>query len=171
MITKAQPEKTVGTIPAAILEGILKGAVGHEIEEVKISAKTSPTHKDETRAFDAFYALDAEGMLILSGGKVAPSTPAPKEGKDERSDEERRTGACDHYNYGRLLQVRALERSRLETSIEGPEKTIIRLVKLGVEGGLYDNVTEGLETVIANMKKRGTIPADYEYKGAPITTN
>lgn len=165
LVTKANPAETVGQIPKAILDGILAGHVAHAVEEVTIKAKTSPTKKDESRKFDAFYALDAEGMMILCNGKIEPATPTPATGKDERSDAEKAYGACDHFNYGRLLNVRQVERGRLEASIEGPEKQIAKLVKQMVDGGLHENEGEAREEVIARLKKKGQLAPDYVWSG------
>ena len=166
LVTGTKPEKTVSQIPAAILEGILGRHIAHAIEEVTIKAKTSPTKKDEARPFDAFYALDAEGMLLLSGGKMEPATPAPAEGKDERTEEQKAYGACDHFNYGRLLNVRQVERGRLEASIEGPEKSIAKLVKAMIDGGLAESESEAREEVIGRLKKKGQLAPDYVWSGS-----
>lgn len=166
LVTGTVPATTVGQIPASILEGIRERHIAHAIEEVTIKAKTSPTRKDESRAFDAFYALDAEGMMILCNGKIEPATPTPAEGKDERSDEQKAYGACDHFNYGRLLNVRQVERGRLEASIEGPEKSIAKLVKAMIDGGLAETETEAREEVIARLKKKGQLAPDYVWAGS-----
>lgn len=163
-ITRALPEKSVAEIPAAVKQGILDGFISHQIEAVTITAKSSPTKKDETRQFDAFYALTIEGMAILSGGKFETQTPTP-EGKDDRTDEQKRYGACDHYNYGRLLNVRQSERSKLETSIEGPEKQITKNVKNLLAGGMADSEQAAREMAITRMKALGNLPADYVWPG------
>jgi len=177
LVTGVKPEKVIGqpgspgVIPANVLDGILGRHVAHAIEEVTIKAKTSPTKKDEARQFDAFYALDAEGMLLLSGGKMEPATPPPAGNeKDTRTDAEKAYGACDHFNYGRLLNVRQVERGRLEASIEGPEKQIAKLVKAMIDGGLSENESEAREEVITRLKKKGQLDPEYVWSGAEAAT-
>ena len=163
--TSAVPETTVAPIPPAILEGIVAGHISHDIEAVTIRAASSPTKKDESRKFDAFYALDLEGIAILSGGKLEAQTPAPESGKDERTDEQKRLGAADHFNYGRLLSVRQNERSKLESAIEGPEKQIDKTVKALIAGGMFDSEQDARSFVIGKMKAKDALPADYSYPG------
>lgn len=170
-VTNAVPERTVKPLADAILQAIQAGHVSHDVEKVTISAKTSPTKKDESKEFDAFYALDAVGMSVLCGGKLVPQTAAPAEGKDTRTDEEKRLGACDHFNYGRILQVRQQVRAQLESEIEGPEKTIDKQVKALVAGGSFDSEQEAREFVVGQLKKKGAIPADYAYPGASETVS
>lgn len=162
METKMTPTKTVKGLPEAILAAIVAGHVAHAIESVKIAAKTSPTGKDENQEFDALYALDAEGMALLSGGKIEAQTPKG-EGKDERTAEQKKLGACDHFNYGRLLTVRQQVRADLEARIEGPEKAIDKLVKTNVDGGMFDSESDAREAIIARWKEQGKLPADYAY--------
>ena len=174
LVTGSMPERFITVdqktgavkVPQPVIDGILNKHIAHAIEEVVIKAKTSPTKKDEARQFDAFYALDAEGMMILCNGKIEPATPAPAEGKDERTDEEKAYGACDHFNYGRLLNVRQVERGRLEASIEGPEKQIAKLVKAMIDGNLADNEQEARDEVITRLKKKGQLAPDYVWSGA-----
>lgn len=164
MTTKQLPERTIKTLPEAIVAGILAGHIEHFIEKVTIKAATSPTKKDEAQEFDALYALDAEGMVILSGGKVEPKTAAPESGKDERTAEQKALGACDHFNYGRLLGIRQNVRTDLESTLEGPEKSIEKAVKANMAAGLFDTEQETREFVVAQMKKNGKLPADYTSK-------
>lgn len=164
MTTNATPERTVKQLPENILKAIQDGHIDHQIEKVTISAKSSPTGKDEVQEFDALYALDVEGMAILCGGKMEPKTAAPAEGKDERTDEQKRLGACDHFNYGRLLSVRQQVRADLESRIEGPEKQIEKLVKANLAGGMFESEAEARDFVVAQLKRQGKIPADYTPK-------
>lgn len=163
MITGKSPERTVKGLPDSVLAAILAGHIGHDVETVTIGAKTSPTNKDEKQEFDALYALDAEGMAILSGGKIEAQTPKPTEGKDERTDEQKRLGACDHFNYGRLLSVRQNVRTDLEDRIAGPEKAIDKTVKANMDGGMFDSIEEAREFVIGKMLKAGRLPEGYTY--------
>jgi hypothetical protein len=164
MTTKTLPEKTVRELPEAIRQGIVDGHIDHQIESVKIAAKSSPTGKDEEESFDALYALDAQGMAILCNGKIEPKQDKPAEGEDTRTDEQRKLGACDHFNYGFILGVRQAVRARLESRLEGPEKSIEKAVKAGVAAGIYDSESEGREAVVATMKSKGKLPADYGVK-------
>lgn len=93
-------------------------------DEVKISEKASPTGKAAVKAYEKLIALNAKGMSALCGGKMVPATPKPAEGKDERTEAEKAAGACDYFNYGFDLDVRATIRQELMGSLEGPEKTI-----------------------------------------------
>lgn len=165
MTTKVTPERTVKELPAAILQGIVDGHIDHSIETVKITAKSSPTNKDESQEFDALYALDAQGMAILCGGKIEPQTQAPTEGEDTRTEEQKRLGACDHFNYGRILSVRQNVRSALETRLEGPEKSIEKTVKANLVSGMFETEAEAREFVITRLKATGKLPADYGVKG------
>jgi hypothetical protein len=169
VITKELPKDTISAIPEPIREGILSGDIAHQIEEVKVSAKVSPTKKDEVRKFDAYYALTAQGMLILCGGKLEPQTDTksiPDDATDAQRKELRRKGACDHFNYGRLLEVRQVERGILEDSIMGHEKAIDKQVKLTMDGGLFDSDDEARAHVIKQWKKTGRLPEDYVYPTA-----
>lgn len=163
-VTRELPAKTVKELPAAINDAIVAGHLSHEIETVTIRAASSPTKKDESREFDALYALDAEGMALLCGGKIEPQTAKPAEGDDNRTDEQKKLGACDHFNYGRILTVRQAVRSALETSLEGPEKAIAKLVKINMDGGMFDSEEEARNHVIARWKKDGKLPADYVWQ-------
>lgn len=163
--TKVTPTETVNPIPPAILQGIVDGHISHDVESVTIRAASSPTKKDEVRKFDAFYALDLEGIAILSGGKLEAQTAAPEDGKDERTDDQKRLGAADHFNYGRLLSVRQTERAKLESAIEGPEKQIDKTVKALMAGQMFETEQEARAFVIGQMKKKGALPADYSYPG------
>lgn len=164
MTTKTLPASTVRELPESFKEGILAGHIDHQIEEVKIAAKSSPTGKDEVDKFDAFYALDADGMAIICKGKIEPKTEKPFEGEDTRTDVQKLIGACDHFNYGFNLSQRQAARSALETRIEGPEKSIEKAVKANMAAGMFDTESETREFVIGRMKAQGKLPADYLVK-------
>lgn len=142
--------KVSDTFRAAISAGHLKLTEG----EVKISAKSSPTNKDETRAYPKLEALTAEGMAILCGGKIEPATSAPENGKDERTDDQKRTGACDYFNYGYDLSIRAKERAALESALEGPEKAIKKAVDALVANAGF-SPEEARAMVVAQRTKQG----------------
>jgi hypothetical protein len=93
-------------------------------DEVKIRAAASPNGKDASKSYDKLVALNAKGMQALCGGKMSPATDKPAEGPDNRTDAEKAAGACDYFNYGYDLDVRASVRQELIASLEGPEKTI-----------------------------------------------
>lgn len=161
MITKQNPERTVKTLPEGIVAAILAGDLAHAVEKVTISEKVSPTKKEESREFDALYALTVNGMAILMGGKLDAQTPKPAEGKDERTEQERALGAADHFNYGRILNVRQNVRTALETDLEGPEKSIAKQAKSLVDGGSFETLAEATEFVIGRLKAQGKLAQDY----------
>lgn len=102
-------------------------AAGHVLavtDEVTISDKASPTGKGAKKEYQKLIAQNAQGMAALCGGKIVPATAKPAEGKDERTDEQKAAGACDFFNYGYDLDVRAGIRQELMGTLEGPEKQI-----------------------------------------------
>jgi hypothetical protein len=120
-VTKEQLEKRMNEmIEAAIKAGDVIRMDG----EVTVRAANSPNGKDAVKAYDKLVAVSAKGMAALCGGKIVPSTAKPEEGKDERTEEQKAPGACDFFNYGYDLDVRASVRQELIASLEGPEKTI-----------------------------------------------
>lgn len=113
------------------LTDMVKAAIeaGHIIvmdAEVEITDKASPTGKGTKRKYEKLLAQNAQGMAAMCDGKIVPGTDKPKEGKDERTDEQKANGACDYFNYGFDLQVRAEIRQSLMGTLEGPEKQIKR---------------------------------------------
>ena len=118
-----------------VVAGITEGHIVKDDGEVKISANVSPNGKETKGTYVRLLAQDAIGMAILCGGKVAPATPKPEDGKDERSAEEKAAGACDYFNYGYDLEVRAGVRADLIGTLEGPEKQIKKLFDGLVLGG------------------------------------
>jgi hypothetical protein len=144
-------------IPADVLSAAIEGKHLRVVEnvEVTIGAKSSPTGKDEAQPYAKLEALDAEGMAVLMGGKLEAATPAPTEGKDERTDDQKRSGAADHFNYGLDLNVRQQIRGKLATELEGPSKTIEKAAKALVEAGMHDTVDEARAAVIAQRKAKG----------------
>jgi len=112
-------------------------AAGHVVsvqDEVKISEKASPTGKAASKAYEKLSALNAQGMAALCGGKMVPATAKP-EGKDERTEDQKAAGACDYFNYGYDLDVRASIRQELMGSLEGPEKSIKKAFDAMVASG------------------------------------
>lgn len=137
-------------IAAEVLDkAVADGHLKVEDATVEISDKASPTGKGVSQAFKAFTALTVQGMAILCGGKTKPATPKP-EGDDERTDEDKAAGACDYFNYGYNLDVRAGIRQALMSGLEGPEKEIKKavagLVAMGLEG-------DAISTAIKNSPK------------------
>lgn len=111
------------------LSELVQAAVdaGHVVavtDEVTISDKASPTGKGAKKDYTKLIAQDAQGMAALCGGKIVPATAKAAEGKDERTDEQKAAGACDYFNYGYDLDVRAGIRQELMGTLEGPEKQI-----------------------------------------------
>lgn len=108
-----------------MIEAAIKA--GHVVrveDEVTISEKASPNGKKAVKAYEKLIAMNAQGMQALCAGKMVPATPKPAEGKDERTESQKAAGACDFFNYGFDLDVRASIRQELMASLEGPEKTI-----------------------------------------------
>ena len=105
-------------------KALADGSVVLVMDEVKISEKASPTGKAAVKAYEKYSAMNARGMAALCGGKMEPATAKPSEGKDTRTEAESAPGACDFFNYGFDLDVRATVRQELMGSLEGPEKTI-----------------------------------------------
>jgi hypothetical protein len=168
ILTGKLPETTVEPLSKALADAILAKHIGHAVEEVTISAKVSGTGKDHKAPFDAFHALDADGMWLLSGGKIVPQTPLadlPKGLTDKQRDEAKRKGACDYFNYGRLLDIRAQVRGKLEDSIMGHEKAIDKQVRIMMDGNIFDTAEEAREHIIRQWKKgeNPRLPADYVY--------
>lgn len=143
---------SVEALQEAIQAGHLRAV---EDAKVTIGAKSSPTGKDEDQPYAKLEALDVEGMAVLMGGKLNASTPTPTEGKDERTDDEKRSGAADHFNYGLDLNVRQQIRNKLATELEGPSKTIEKAAKSLVEAGLHETLEEARAAVIAQRKAKG----------------
>jgi hypothetical protein len=141
-------------VPEVFRNAITAGYLRLTEGEVKISAKSSPTNKDETRQYPKLEALTAEGMAILCGGKIEPATSAPDEGKDERTEDQKKAGACDYFNYGYDLTVRAKERAALESALEGPEKAIKKAVDALVANAGF-TADEARAMVIAQRQKQG----------------
>jgi len=119
--------KTKEQLEAQLTEMIEKAIAAGDVIRVdgmvEVSAKVSPNGKDASKAYDKLLAVNAKGMQALCNGKMAPATEKP-EGKDERTEEQKAAGACDYFNYGYDLDVRAAVRQELIASLEGPEKTI-----------------------------------------------
>ena len=144
---------TEDVISAAIEAGHLR-AVG--LENVTIGKKVSPTGKDETQAYEKLQACDLEGMVILSGGKIEPATDKPEEpAKDERTDEQKKTGACDHFNYGQDLAIRQQLRGVLAGDIEGPSKVIAKTAEGLVKAGVFDTQAEAVAFVKEQRTAKG----------------
>lgn len=141
---------TLALVETAITESHVRAVQ----DVVKISAKASPDNKDHEKAYTRYEALDARGMAALCGGKIEPSTGAPAEGKDERTDEQKANGACDYFNYGYDLDQRASVRASLMNELEGPEKAIAKAVKALVDGiGMSEAAAR--EFVLAKRAENG----------------
>jgi len=166
-VTNALPTRTIAKIPQVILDAIAAGHISHDIEQVTIRAAKSPTNRDETRDFDRLRALDVEGLAIMCNGKIEPALDKP-DGKDTRTEAEAALGVCDHFNYGHVLYVRASIRQDLVNALLGPEKNIEKLVKVNMDGGMYDTREEARAAVVARLKKQGKLDPTYDtpdYRG------
>lgn len=159
--TAARPAKSAtatyglsaDVLAAAIEAGHLR-AVG--LENVTIGKKVSPTGKDESQAYEKLQAMDLEGMVILSLGKIEPATDKPEEpAKDERTDEQKKTGACDHFNYGQDLAIRQQLRGQLNGEIEGPSKVIAKTAEGLVKAGVFDSQEQAVAFVKEQRAAKG----------------
>lgn len=120
-------------------------------DEVTISEKASPTGKEAKRAFINYRALTATGMAAMCGGKYDPMKPSPKKGeKDERTDVEKEYGACDYFNYGYDLELRQKARTALLSELEGPEKSVRKLVLMLLAA---ENTEEDVRDTVINSPK------------------
>ena len=149
-----EPPQTVVTLPEHILAAIAESHVAHVVSAVKISPKASPTKKEESASYDQLDAQDAEGMAALCAGKLELQTPTPTEGDDDRTPEQKRLGAANHFNYGYDLARRAKCRAKLVTRLEGPEKAIEKGVKALMDSDAYDNEDEARAHIISRRKAR-----------------
>ena len=150
----AVPAATVSTLPQGIVDAIEASHVSHTVSTVKISAKASPTKKEESATYDQLIAHNAQGMAVLCAGKLNTQTLAPEEGEDTRTDEEKRLGAADHFNYGFDLARRARTRARLVTRLEGPDKAIDKAVKALVDADVYATEDEARAHVMKGRAAR-----------------
>jgi hypothetical protein len=143
------------TMTDEIKAGIEAGDIATVQDEVKVSDKASPTGKAASRPYTKLQALTAKGMALLCGGKLVPATGKPEDGvEDTRTDEQKAPGACDYFNYGYDLDVRAKERNILMSELEGPEKAIKKAVDSLVANAGMDE-TEARAFVIAQRTKSG----------------
>jgi hypothetical protein len=141
----------VATLEAAVRDGHLR----YSEETVTIAAKSNATGKDISTTYGRFFALDVEGMAILSNGKLDASTPKPEEGKDERSEDQKANGAADHFNYGRDLAIRQKVRAALAEQAEGPAKVIARAADQLVKAGVFETIEEATASIKASRKAKG----------------
>ena len=138
-----------------IAEAIADGRIANVgTTDVTISAKVTKT-KDESITYEKLIALTADGQAFLCGGKMEPATDAPESGKDERTDEQKAKGACDHFNYGFDLEVKRSLRSKLAELIEGPAKAIAKAAQVMLDNGMADSLDEAVAMVKASRAKKG----------------
>ena len=150
----AVPGVTVSTLPQGIVDAIKASHVSHTVSTVKISAKASPTKKEESSTYDQLTAHNAQGMAVLCAGKLDTQTPVPEEGDDGRTDAEKRLGAADHFNYGFDLARRARTRAKLVTRLEGPDKAIEKATKALVDADVYATEDEARAHVMQGRAAR-----------------
>jgi hypothetical protein len=144
----------VGKLSDALQAAIRDGHIVATRGEVVITDKASPTGKGAKSFYLQMDAQDAQGMMALCNGKLGPSTAKPAEGDDTRTDEQKAPGACDYFNYGKDLDVRAKVRAQLMSSLEGPEKAIKKAVdNLVANAGMAEG--EAREFVLAQRRKAG----------------
>jgi hypothetical protein len=137
-----------------IQNAVKDGSLVATSEVVVITDKSSPTGKGGKRAYLMLAAQNARGMAALCGGKLEPATAKPAEGEDNRTDEQKANGACDYFNYGFDLDVRAKTRAALMAELEGPEKSIKKAVdNLVANAGMSE--ADARTFVIAQRTKAG----------------
>lgn len=148
--------KAYGLTADAIAAGIEAGDLANVgSTDVTIKMGTSGAKKDETLPYEKLVALTFDGQLILSGGKMEPGTDAPKEGKDERTKEQKQKGACDHFNYGYDLDIKRELRRQLSEELEGPAKVILKAAERLVDAGLFDTVDEAVADIKEKRAAKG----------------
>lgn len=146
----AEVAKLSDDLKAAINDGHVVASRG----EVVISQKASPTGKGTSGFYLQMDAMNARGQAVLCNGKLEPATPKPSEGEDTRTDVQKAPGACDYFNYGRDLDVRAKVRAQLMSGLEGPEKAIKKAVdSLVANAGFSEADARAL--VLAQRTKAG----------------
>jgi hypothetical protein len=143
--------KTAEEIAAAIEAGQIRN-VGPT--DLTISAKVTKT-KDETLVYEKLIALTYEGQAFLTGGKEEPALDLAEGAKDERTDEEKAKGACDHFNYGFDLEVKRILRGKLAELIEGPAKVIAKAAQNLIDNGIADDMETATAVVKAARAKKG----------------
>jgi hypothetical protein len=143
--------KTAAEISAAIEAGKIRN-VGPT--DLTISAKVTKT-KDETLVYEKLIALNFEGQSFLTGGKEEPALDLAEGAKDERTEEEKAKGACDHFNYGFDLEVKRILRGKLAELIEGPAKVIAKSAQNLVDNGIAEDMESATAMVKAARAKKG----------------
>lgn len=147
-------------------ESITAGHVIPSISAVLVGKDASPTKAAVFREYLKLDAQSGEGMRDVMNGKIKPSTPKP-DGKDERTPDQKAPGACDMFNYGYDLDVRAKVRNDLLQSLEGPEKAIANMIK-GLRAGENDDDT--IRTIVlASPKFKGTANLDLILNAALLS--
>lgn len=149
-VTTADLDAIVGFAPGELQAAVTAKDIAASFDEVSISDKASPTGKGAVKSYVRLEALTLKGQSVLCHGKTTPQTAKPAEGEDTRTDEQKRPGACDYFNYGFDLDVRAPIRQSLMNTLEGPEKAVKKavagLLAMGLEG-------DTLRTAIKNSPK------------------
>lgn len=125
-------------------------------DKVTISEKASPNGKAAEQEYQRYSAQNGRGMAALCNGKLEPATSKPEEGDDTRTDVQKQAGACDYFNYGFDLEARAQARAKLMSSLEGPEKAILKAVKSLVDNAGFSEA-QARELVI-NQRKAANLP-------------
>ena len=151
-------------IPEAFRALVTDGDVIASMDEVSAEKKEKNGTKSEATApYVRLRARTPDAAMLLSGNRLLNDADDNGDDTDADDDAEKGRGMLDHFNYAFDLWVRAKVRNELLKSLEGPEKAIERGVKGLLATGLDRD--EALDIVIASMKKKGKLPADYEYVG------
>ena len=165
-MTVAEQEKpSRAMVPATVAYKLSADLIAQGIEagdlanlgstDVTISAKVSPTGKDETLPYEKLIALTAQGAILLSGGKEVPASAKPETGDDNRTDADKASGMCDYFNYGRDLEVKRELRGKLADELEGPSKIIKAAAQKLVDAKLCETLDEAIAEVKERRVKKG----------------
>lgn len=165
--TAAWIEDRVSKLGEKLQQSIRDGHVIPSIGAVLVGKDASPTKQAVFREYLKLDSQSGEGMRDIMNGKIKPATPKPAEGKDERTPDQKAAGACDMFNYGYDLDVRAKVRIDLIQSLEGPEKAIANMIK-GLRAGENDDDT--IRTIVlASPKFKGTANLDLILNAALLS--
>lgn len=134
---------------AAIKAGVEAGDL--RARDVKVAYE-----KKAFKTVTIYEALTGKGMAIYCGGKIVPQTPKPDEGDDTRTADEKKIGACDHFNYSVNLAERARVRAQVETALEGPEKAINKAVEALVANAGFTK--DAALKIVTEQRKAAGLP-------------
>jgi hypothetical protein len=114
------------------------------LTDVTITKDKSPTKKEEVIQYEKLEAISDVGQILLSGGKLEAAVLRGDEKVDPRTEQEKLKGACDHFNYGRDLNIKRELRKMLLKQIAGPEKAIKNMAKAFLELKMAKNMEQAM---------------------------